>query len=122
MSQQFVILRHTEGAGVHYDFMLQTGEVLATWRVGVNPADLSADEEAEATKLADHRLAYLDYEGPISGDRGSVHRVDRGPFERQSDQSGRTRIELSGRTIQGAFELVPLGQGLERWRLVRLGR
>ena len=30
--------------------------------------------EIECRLLADHRLAYLDYEGPISGGRGSVAR------------------------------------------------
>ena len=37
--------------------------------------------EMDAEVLPDHRLAYLDYEGPISGDRGSVTRWDRGTYD-----------------------------------------
>lgn len=34
-----------------------------------------------AERLADHRLAYLEYEGEISGNRGSVQRIAEGGYE-----------------------------------------
>ena len=34
-----------------------------------------------ATRLPDHRLAYLEYEGPVSGNRGVVRRIDSGKYE-----------------------------------------
>lgn len=34
--------------------------------------------ELTATRLPDHRKKYLDYEGPVSGDRGQVRAVSRG--------------------------------------------
>ena len=49
--------------------------MLKTWACREPP---QAGVEIPCEALADHRLAYLDYEGPISGGRGSVTRWDRG--------------------------------------------
>jgi len=40
----------------------------------------SASNQTRTTglRLPDHRQLYLDYQGPISGDRGSVRRLNRG--------------------------------------------
>ena len=74
---RFVILRHDHPRGVHFDFMLEAGGVLKTWAL---PEPPRPGVEMECEALGDHRLAYLDYEGPISGDRGSVVRWDRGEY------------------------------------------
>ena len=120
MSDEFVILRHAEPAGAHYDLMLREGDALATWRVDANPAEMIVGEIARATTLPAHRLAYLEYEGPISGDRGSVQRVDRGRYEGHSSDGGGFAVELTGEALQGAFELTGVGGYVNRWRLVRL--
>ena len=120
MSDEFVILRHTETGGVHYDLMLREGDALATWRLDADPAEMAVGEIAAATTLPDHRLAYLDYEGPISGDRGSVERVDRGTFEGRSGDGGGFAVTLIGEVIRGTFELTGVGGHVNRWRLVRL--
>ena len=60
---RFVILEHDHPI-LHWDFMLESGEVLRTWRLAAPPrpgADFSA------APSFDHRRVYLDYEGPISG-------------------------------------------------------
>ncbi len=72
---RFVILCHENHRGAHFDFMLESGDVLKTWALPQPPA---SGVEIECEALADHRLAYLDYEGPVSGGRGSVARWDRG--------------------------------------------
>ena len=120
MSDEFVILRHTEPSGVHYDLMLRDRDALATWRLDANPAEMIVGEIARATTLPRHRLAYLDYEGPVRGDRGSVDRVDRGTFEGRSSGGGGYDVELAGDVIRGAFELTGVGGYVNRWRLVRL--
>jgi len=43
---------------------------------------LKADQSMTAAKIQDHRPAYLDYEGEVSGDRGAVRRVGRGSIGR----------------------------------------
>lgn len=58
--------------------MLEDEGKLLTWAL---PAVPSPGRSMEATLLADHRLAYLAYEGELSGGRGRVTRWDAGDFE-----------------------------------------
>ena len=91
---RFVLLRH-ECSGdrprtSHWDLMLEREGVLWTWALdrlpgswaalfGVNQEPHAAtDIPLTAERLGDHRLAYLDYEGSVSGGRGSVRRCGRG--------------------------------------------
>jgi len=55
--------------------LLESGRLM-TFRVVERPDE--AGREFEATRLADHRAAYLEHEGEISGGRGRVTRVARG--------------------------------------------
>ena len=75
----FVVLSHTFPDGHaeqnHLDLMIEDGDQLATWRIEQWPPSLTGQI---AIELPRHRLAYLDYEGPISGDRGNVKRVAAG--------------------------------------------
>ena len=83
---RFVILQHETDAGSHYDLMLEVGGVLKTWSLSEPP---EADREVACKSLPDHRLAYLDYEGPISGGRGSVTRLGSGHVsEGRTDRDG----------------------------------
>jgi hypothetical protein len=50
---RFVVLEH-DHPHLHWDFMVQTGEVLRTWRLDKSP--LAGNEPVGATSLADHRL------------------------------------------------------------------
>jgi hypothetical protein len=68
----------TSRTGVHWDLMLESGDVLHTWALAAEPAP---NLPIAAEQLPDHRLIYLDYEGPISGNRGTVTRWDAGRFE-----------------------------------------
>lgn len=78
---RYVLLQHVmppnSGRESHYDLMLEDNGKLITWALPHLPR---AGSQTTATKLADHRLAYLDYEGPVSGDRGEVRRVDAGDY------------------------------------------
>jgi hypothetical protein len=69
--------------------MLEADGVLWTWELRELPAawakalgcETTCDAESvSATRLADHRLAYLEYEGLVSGSRGQVRRLDGGEF------------------------------------------
>ncbi len=70
---RYVVLHHTEIEQPHYDLMFEVapGSNLATWRVPHWPPKAKED----FTPLPRHRRRYLEYEGPISGDRGKVLRV-----------------------------------------------
>ncbi len=76
MTLRFVILRHEGVPDPHFDLMFETapGSPLTTWRSPAWPID----RPTPLVRLGEHRRAYLDYEGPISRDRGFVRRVEAG--------------------------------------------
>ena len=84
--RRFVVLRHhpgpafTRSSEVHFDWMFERGGQLLTW--STVPSDLTELNEREwrCVPLAPHRLHYLDYEGAVSGDRGTVERVISGVY------------------------------------------
>jgi hypothetical protein len=99
---RFVILQHETDAGSHYDLMLEVGGVLKTWSLSEPP---EADREVACRSLPDHRLAYLDYEGPISGGRGSVKRWDQGTYQREEPIAAEWVVELFGDRMVGRATL-----------------
>ena len=116
----FVLLRHELADRSHWDLMLDTGEALATWQLNEDPtADRSwtAGAFLPARRIADHRRAYLDYEGPVSGDRGSVIRVDRGHYFLLVGRPDVWTLQMHGDRLNGLFMLSGLG---ERWEFYRL--
>ena len=73
-----------------------------------------------AERLPDHRRRYLDYEGPISGNRGSVIRWDAGDYVLLSDESdGGLLLEFHGDKRHGVARLSPAdpGQSEPMWTL-----
>ena len=100
---RFVILEHDHPV-VHWDLMLEAGAVLHTWRLAA-PPDASAGAIA-ATALADHRLMYLDYEGPISGQRGAVTRWDTGAYAEELESLPEARCySFEGNRVRGRVRL-----------------
>lgn len=73
---RFVILEH-DHPFLHWDLLLQDGNVLKAWRL-LKPVQCGTWIPAET--LPDHRLLYLDYEGPITNHRGNVTRVAAGRY------------------------------------------
>lgn len=113
---RFVLLEHRWN-GVHWDLMLEAGPRLRTWALSRLPVPKG---EIAATSLPDHRVRYLDYEGPISHDRGTVRRVDRGTYEPILWTDDRVVIRLFGDQVIGEAELVRLGDRCWRFRMGNL--
>ena len=115
---RFVVLLHKTPVGyprkTHYDVMLEHGGVLQTWAIEQLPAE---GETIPAEKLPDHRLAYLEYEGEISGDRGTVSRTDAGQYEIVHETDAALVVRLSGEKLQGTLRLVRDGPDAHRWRV-----
>jgi hypothetical protein len=103
---RFVLLRHECPPGFgkpsHWDLLLEEGEALLAWSVAALPA---TGEAVAALKLPDHRLTYLEYEGPVSGGRGEVFRVDAGDFSWMELDPSRLAVELRGVVLRGRFVL-----------------
>ena len=96
---RFVILEH-DHPHLHWDLMLEVRGSLKTWRLASPPA--VSGQITHATPLSDHRSAYLDYEGPLSGDRGQVSKWDAGTYELISgNERSAFRVDLHGSRIHG---------------------
>jgi hypothetical protein len=103
---RFVLLYHDcpprLGKPSHWDFMLEDEGVLLTWALAEQPTVDGIDGSTiVAVRLVDHRLAYLDYEGLVSGDRGYVSRVDAGAFSWIERTPVRLRVQLGGTVLSG---------------------
>ena len=109
---RFAILRHDGPQGLHWDLMLETGPALATWSLPEPPV---AAKPLVARPLADHRLAYLDYEGPISGGRGAATRWDAGTFQIERQEEGLLVAVLSGTRLSGRMTLRRTGEAAGPW-------
>lgn len=75
-----VLLRHDLPDGSsHFDWLLEPREglPLIAFRVA-HRLDLVTPAEFSAQRIPDHRREYLDYQGPVSGGRGTVSRVAQG--------------------------------------------
>lgn len=91
----------------HWDLFLEAGPVLRTWRL-IPRLVPGITIPAEATP--DHRLSYLDYEGPISGGRGHVSRVDSGDFTWEAEDADSLSIQVTGKVIVGRL-VISTAQG-----------
>jgi hypothetical protein len=111
---RFAILRHQGPKCLHWDLLLEAGATLRTWAL---PASPTAGVELTCEALPDHRLAYLDYEGEISGGRGSVVRWDHGTYRLQHDDDDGLAIELSGTKLAGQVLLQRVVENPGQWRL-----
>ncbi len=113
---RFVVLQHDHPERLHWDFMLDRGESLATWSLPLPPA---CEHVLPACSLADHRREYLDYEGPVSGNRGTVAKWDEGEFEWVENSSDRVVVDLIGRKITGRVRIETTGKTPDgfRWHL-----
>ncbi len=99
--------------------MIQRGGTLATWKCMVAPEDAHRAAVA-CERMADHRLAYLDYEGPISGDRGEVTRVDQGACIVIEWNDSRVDVVVEGTRLVGRFRMTKAQDDDQSWSLMRL--
>jgi hypothetical protein len=115
---RFVILTHDHPV-LHWDLLLELDDEspLATWRILDDPGQ---GTQWRAESLPAHRRVYLDYEGPVGGDRGTVTRWDTGGY--QSDVGAEVVrhggvISCDGTRWNARIELVP---GESHWVFRRL--
>jgi hypothetical protein len=109
----------------HWDFMLEADGVLKTWELrelplswqkALNTAKAQENRTVVATRLGDHRLEYLTYEGFLTDNRGSVTRVAKGTFHEIKDADNCLTVALQGQTIQGTAILNRIAETNE-WHL-----
>jgi hypothetical protein len=113
---RFALLRHAQPqdspCAVHWDLFLEDGDTLLTWALAELPA---ARRTIAAQALPNHRLAYLDYQGPVSGNRGTVTRTDAGSFAWQQRSVNEIVVQLEGQRLQGQASLVRVTAETRDW-------
>ncbi|MBI2932843.1 MAG: hypothetical protein HYY16_14445 [Planctomycetes bacterium] len=118
MSNRFTISRHTDGPeGNHYDLFLQVEDTLKTWRM----QRTMFDAVQPAVHLEDHRTQYLDYEGPVSKNRGNVKIWDSGEYSADMWLDDRVIVAVHGKQIHGRLRLErvkPPDKEEDRWTIV----
>jgi hypothetical protein len=113
----FVVLRHQMPEHAprpsHWDVMFDLGDpALPTWALERPPDD---EIEQIVTRLADHRLAYLDYEGPLTSGRGRVERWDRGICNVLSRTPDLWQLHLQGERLTGEVSLMRSAPDSPHW-------
>lgn len=111
MERRFVIQIHRGWGPTHFDLMVEDGATLATWQFAISPADAQPGDPLACKRIADHRPAYLTYEGPVSRGRGEVHIQDRGTCEVLQEGEGHRRIRFEGARLSATAELKRTGDG-----------
>ena len=103
---RFALLTH-DHPFVHWDLLIEAGATARTWRLLESPARWLSDPSIEvaAESIAAHRLMYLDYEGPVSRERGRVIRWDHGLVEWLSEGMSSVRLRLNGERLVGVLTL-----------------
>ena len=106
-SGRYVVLEH-DHPHLHWDFMLEADGVLRSWRL---PSPPTEGLVVVAEKIGDHRLAYLDHDGPVSGGRGVARRWDRGEYVVADDGA----ILLTGGRWRGSVRFREMADAM--WEL-----
>jgi hypothetical protein len=114
---RYVILQHELAEGRHWDFLVESGEKLKSWALAAPPA---VGEAVDCDTLPDHRPMYLDYEGPISGDRGNVIRWDRGECRVARCDDAQWELALEGAKLRGTAIISRCEETPSRWRFLFL--
>jgi bifunctional non-homologous end joining protein LigD len=115
---RFVVQLH-DATRLHYDFRVQSGEVLRSWAVPKGPS-LDPRVRRLAVPVEDHAMSAGDFEGVHGGQArgsGAVIIWDEGTAEIVRDEPGHLSFVLHGRKLSGRFALTRTGE--KRWILVK---
>jgi hypothetical protein len=121
----------------HWDLMLEAGEMLRTWALDRLPHDWSAahsrtaasvpdcpavvaENGVVAVQLRDHRRNFLEFDGPLSANRGTVKRVAAGTYSIESESPDCWRIALNSDEISGIVALTRSRSEDTKWTLESL--
>jgi DNA ligase D-like protein (predicted 3'-phosphoesterase) len=116
---RFVVQLH-DATTLHFDFRLQSGQVLRSWAVPKGPS-LDPAVRRLAVPVEDHDLPAGEFEGVHEGQQrgsGTVIIWDEGIAEIVRQDPGHVSFVLHGRKLSGGFALIRTGE--QRWILVKV--
>jgi DNA ligase D-like protein (predicted 3'-phosphoesterase) len=119
----FVVQEHQARAH-HFDLRLEVGGTMRSWAVPKGPS-MDPAVKRLAIEVADHSIAYNDFEGAIDG--GSVKIWDRGSYEQggrvpwpEALERGHAVFVLHGEKLEGGFALQRTRGGEKpHWLLIK---
>src|ERR1700733_15474808 len=114
------VVQLPDATRLHYDFRIQSGEVLRSWAVPKGPS-LDPRVRRLAVPVEDHAMSAGDFEGVHSGHvrgTGAVIIWDEGIAEAVRDEPGRMSFVLHCRKLSGRFALTRTAGN--RWILVKV--
>ena len=114
--KKFVIQEHSSDSGVHWDLMLETGDILQTYRLDKLPSNTSCNK-INAVKIFDHPLRFLTYQGPVNKGRGQVTISYAGTYQVTNQDCGLIELQLFGRTLNGTFTLTKISN--DQWQFTK---
>ena len=103
-NKKFVIQQHSTDPDVHWDFMLESGGILQTYRLDKAPSE-ALHLAVNATKIFDHLLKFLTYQGPVNKGRGNVRIAESGTYKIVHQAHNRIELDLNGKILKGKFTL-----------------
>jgi len=112
----FVVLRHSgqDGISDHYDIALDAVDILGqdgSEALTLDKMETTDSLDGDRIRLTDAMLIrkrYLEYEGPMRRNRGSVSRFDFGRYRFTNDG----QMTFEGNTLKGTYQLRDDGDGL----------
>jgi DNA ligase D-like protein (predicted 3'-phosphoesterase) len=119
----FVVQEHWATAH-HFDLRLEVGGVMRSWAVPKGPS-MDPAVKRLAIEVADHSLAYNEFEGEIDGGRVAIW--DRGTYEQggrvpwpEALERGHAVFVLHGEKLEGGFALQRTRRGEKpQWLLIK---
>ena len=119
----FVVQEH-QATAHHFDLRLEVDGAMRSWAVPKGPS-MDPAVKRLAIEVADHAIAYNDFEGEIDG--GSVSIWDRGSYEQggrvpwpEALQRGHAVFVLHGEKLEGGFALQRTRGGEKpQWLLIK---
>jgi DNA ligase D-like protein (predicted 3'-phosphoesterase) len=119
----FVVQEHWATAH-HFDLRLEVDGVMRSWAVPKGPS-MDPAVKRLAIEVADHSLAYNDFEGEIDGGRVAIW--DRGTYEQggrvpwpEALERGHAVFVLHGEKLEGGFALQRTRRGEKpQWLLIK---
>lgn len=112
-----IILKHDTPDGCHhFDWMFAQNEPpvsdLITYRLDILPKSACVGSQLNIKRLADHRTKYLQYEGPISNNRGNVSKIAVGWYNLLIDNS------FADKDINHLFNVIWDTGENQRWQII----
>ncbi len=116
--KKYVVHKHQkEAEPVHWDLMLETYNLLETYRLNLPPEEWEKTK-TEAVKIFDHPLKFLTYQGIVNKGKGIVAITDCGTYRLVNKDENQIQISFSGKLLKGEFRLYLIKE--DKWELSKV--